>query len=111
MVNTDTMTWRVQAGPGVRYIEPATGDSTTEGAVLASSRFWYKISDGISLTNDTDVLGSKENTAATNDFGINFKVSDNLATRISYRTDYNSDPLPGFKSTDNTLGLSLVVGF
>lgn len=111
VINTDTTTWRVQAGPGVRYIEPATGDSTTEGAVLASSRFWYKISDGVSLTNDTDVLGSKENTAATNDFGINFKVSDNLATRISYRTDYNSDPLPGFKSTDNTLGLSLVVGF
>jgi len=38
-------------------------------------------------------------------------MSDNLSTRVSYRTDYNTDPVAGLKSTDNTLGVSLVLGF
>jgi len=38
-------------------------------------------------------------------------MSNNLSTRVSYRTDYNTDPSAGLKSTDNTLGVSLVLGF
>tara|TARA_R110002020_G_scaffold188846_2_gene387640 strand:- start:889 stop:1131 length:243 start_codon:yes stop_codon:yes gene_type:complete len=34
-----------------------------------------------------------------------------LLTRLSYRTDYNTDPTAGLKSTDTTLGVSLVMGF
>ncbi|MGB3555521.1 MAG: DUF481 domain-containing protein [Jannaschia sp.] len=109
--NTDQFAWRVQAGPGIRYIEDQNGNSETELAGLASSRFYYGLTDTISLTNDTDILGSDDNTAVVNDFGVNFRVNDTLSTRISYRTDYNSDPLPGLKSTDNTIGVSLVVGF
>ncbi len=111
VVNSENVTWRVQAGPGARFITPATGPATTEFAGIASSRLWFKINENVSLTNDTDVLGSDSNTLVTNDFGINVKMSDNLATRVSYRTDYNSDPLPGFVNTDNTIGVSLVVGF
>lgn len=48
---------------------------------------------------------------ATNDFGVNFRVTDARTTRISYRTEFNDDPLPGLSETDNTFGLSLVVGF
>ncbi|WP_146188880.1 DUF481 domain-containing protein, partial [Albidovulum aquaemixtae] len=28
-----------------------------------------------------------------------------------YRTEYDTDPLPGLKSTDNTLNVSLVYSF
>ena len=111
IVNTPDFAWRVQGGPGVRYTELNTGDSETEGAALVSSRFYYGLTDTISLTNDTDVLTSDINTVATNDFGVNYRMTDTLSTRVSYRTDYNSDPLPGLESTDNTLGVSLVVGF
>ncbi|MGC1261535.1 MAG: DUF481 domain-containing protein [Jannaschia helgolandensis] len=31
----------------------------------------------------------------TNDFGVNFRMTDTLSTRVSYRTDYTSNPLPG----------------
>ena len=65
----------------------------------------------MSLTNDTDILSSSADTVVTNDFGVNFRMTDTLSTRVSYRTDYTSNPLPGLKSTDNTVGLSLVVGF
>ena len=60
---------------------------------------------------DTDILGSDANTVVANDAGVNFKLSNNLSTRISYRTEYNSDPVGAAKTTDNTFGVSLVLGF
>lgn len=110
-INTETQTWRVQGGPGARYFKGANGVSDTEAAIIVSSRYFVGLTDTVSFTNDTDVLSSKINTVVSNDAGINFKVSNNLSTRISYRTDYNTDPTGGAKSTDNNLGLSLVMGF
>ena len=111
IVNDERFAWRVQAGPGVRYIEDQAGDDTTDLAGLASSRFFYGLTDVVSLTNDTDVLFSDEDYVLTNDFGVNFRINDSLSTRLNYRTDYESDPLPGFENTDNTIGISMVVGF
>ena len=104
-------TWRVQAGPGVRYLKDKTRHYDTDVGFIASSRYYYAFSDVVSFTMDTDIVGSDANTLVTNDAGINYKVSNNLSTRVSYRTDYNTDPVGGLKSTDNTLGLSLVLGF
>ncbi|MCX7561591.1 DUF481 domain-containing protein [Sulfitobacter sp. F26204] len=111
VLNSENHTWRVQGGPGVRYFEDVTGTSETEVGFIASSRYYYAFSDTVSFTMDTDVLGSDINTIISNDAGVNFKVSDNLSTRVSYRTDYNTDPAAGLKSTDNSLGVSLVLGF
>ena len=111
VVNTPSQTWRVQAGPGARYFKDATGVSDTEVGFIVSSRYFYELTDTVSFTNDTDILGSDANTIVSNDAGVNFKVSNNLSTRISYRTDYNSDPVGGAVSTDNTIGVSLVLGF
>jgi putative salt-induced outer membrane protein len=111
IVNTSDFAWRVQAGPGIRYIEDQEGESDTEWAGIASSRFFYGLTDVVSVTNDTDILTSDADTTVDNDFGINYRLSSTLSTRLSYRTEYNSDPLPDTDSTDNTIGLSLVVGF
>lgn len=111
VVNTPGQTWRVQAGPGARYFKDATGVSDTEVGFIVSSRYFYSLTDTVSFTNDTDILGSDANTIVSNDAGVNFKVSNNLSTRVSYRTDYNTDPVGGAVSTDNTIGLSIVMGF
>lgn len=111
IINNDTTTWRVQAGPGVRYIEDQLGADTTEVAGIASSRVYHEITDAVFLTNDTDVLYSGTGTLATNEFGVNFKVSEALTTRLGYRTEYNSDPLPGLENFDNKLTAALIVGF
>lgn len=109
--NTSQVAWRVQGGPGIRYVEDQNRDSESDVAALLSSRLFYQATDTISLTNDTDILGSDVDYVVSNDFGVNFKVNDTLSTRISYRTEYQSDPLPGLRNSDNTIGLSLVVGF
>lgn len=110
IVNTETFAWRVQGGPGVRYtVDNATGDETTEVSGILSSRLFYRISDVVFLTNDTDALWSDVGgTRLSNDFGISLALSDNLSSRLGYRsewTDLNaSEP-------DNTINASLVLTF
>ena len=111
VLNQEDHTWRIQGGPGVRYFDDVTGEDETELGFIISSRYYYAFTDTVALTIDTDVLGSDINTIVTNDAGVNFKMSDNLSTRLSYRTEYNTDPAAGLKSTDNTIGVSLVLGF
>ena len=111
VINTPETAWRVQAGPGLRYQRLGAAPKTTEGAVMASSRVFHKFTDTVFLTNDTDVLKSKVGVLATNDFGVTFKMSNALSTRVSYRTEYNNRPAPGMKRSDNTLGVSLVYSF
>ncbi|MEQ6247315.1 DUF481 domain-containing protein [Sulfitobacter sp. HNIBRBA3233] len=111
VLNQPNHTWRVQGGPGARYFKDVNGNSDTEVGFIVSSRYYIAMSETVSFTMDTEILGSDVNTVLTNDAGVNFKVSDNLSTRVSYRTDYNTDPVAGLKSTDNTIGVSLVLGF
>lgn len=118
VINNSTTAWRVQAAVGIRYtkavnvIDPVAEtlemESDTGVGYLLSSRFYHQFSDTMYLTNDTDYLTSDSNDTATNELGLNFKMSDAFATRISYKTEYVSDRAV---RTDNTLGVSLVYGF
>ena len=111
VLNEENQTWRVQAGPGVRYIEDQVGNDSTEVAGIVSSRYYFAFNENVFLTNDTDVLFSDEDTLVTNDLGVSFRVTDAISTRVSYRTEWDSNPLAGFDDTDNSLGVSLVYGF
>ncbi|MFN3846390.1 MAG: YdiY family protein [Paracoccaceae bacterium] len=108
IVNTPDMTWRVQAGIGVSYLQDGLKNSNTETGYLAASRFFYKINDNFFVTNDTDVLKSKSALRANNDLGLNVKITDAFSTRVSYLSEY--DESRAIK-TDNKLGVSLVFGF
>lgn len=118
ILNTPDTTWRVQAGVGVRYTQTGAqslgfdengntvGDSSdTSVGYIASSRLYHRFNDMIFITNDTDYLGSKDaNDVISNEFGVNFKMSNQLATRVSYMTEYqeNRDI-----RTNNTLGVAI----
>ncbi|TNB96967.1 DUF481 domain-containing protein [Paracoccus marcusii] len=130
ILNSDQTTWRVQAGVGVRYtktgaqeagfdlVEGPDGDlipvgvsssSDTSVGYIASSRLYHRFNDNIFITNDTDYLGSEDSAdVITNEFGVNFRVSEQLATRVSYTSEYQEDRAI---RTDNTVGLAVVYGF
>lgn len=108
IINTPNVAWRVQAGIGVSYLENGVGSSDTEMGYIASSRLYYRISDTIFATADTDFLKSDSALRIDNDLGVNFKVSDAFVTRISYLTDYNDSRAV---HAENKFGLSLVYGF
>ena len=111
VINTEDLAWRVQAGPGVRYLETEAGDDTTEVAGIASSRFFARTTEMSFVTNDTDVLFSEESTQVYNDLGVNFRLTDLLSTRVYLRTDWTDSPAPGFEEFDNSVGLALVASF
>ncbi|WP_265502365.1 DUF481 domain-containing protein [Paracoccus beibuensis] len=122
VLNTPQTTWRVQAGVGVRYTEtgaqyagvdfdgtPVEDSSNTDVGYIASSRLYHRFNENVFITNDTDYLGSSDSDdVITNEFGVNFQMSDQLATRLSYTTEYqeNRDI-----RTDNSLGVAVVYGF
>lgn len=108
VVNTPDLSWRIQAGIGVSYLEDGVNNSETETGYIASSRFYWRLSDMMFATNDTDVLHSDSATRINNDLGLNFRMSEIFATRVSYLTEYNDarDPM-----TENKLGVSLVYSF
>lgn len=113
VINTEQTTWRVQGGIGVRYTQTGQqyldDDSDTEMGYIASSRVYHRVNDNVFITNDTDYLGSDDaDDVITNEFGVNFKVSDQLATRVSYTTEYQENREI---RTDNSLGVAVVYGF
>lgn len=130
ILNSEQTTWRVQAGVGVRYTKtgaqeagfdrvqqadgtfvnvPVADSSDTSVGYIASSRLYHRFNDNVFITNDTDYLGSKDSDdVITNEFGVNFRVSEQLSTRVSYTTEYQENRKV---RTDNTVGLALVYGF
>lgn len=131
VINTEQTAWRVQAGIGYRYTQTgaqksgfdlvdtdddgdldlvAVDDSSDSGVgYIVSSRLYHRFNDMVFITNDTDYLSSDDSDdVITNQFGVNFQMSDQLATRISYTTEYQENREI---RTDNTLGVSVVYGF
>ncbi|MFV0292941.1 MAG: YdiY family protein [Paracoccus sp. (in: a-proteobacteria)] len=115
IISTPDTAWRVQGGIGIRYtqsVDFSESDnlrSETETGYILSSRFYHRFNDMIFLTNDTDYITSDSaGDEITNELGVNFKMSDQLATRVSYATEYQENRSI---RTDNTLGVSLVYGF
>lgn len=111
--NDATRQWSVQAGPGYRFAElnDLTSGDVDEAAFGVSSDYAHKLTDTLYLTMDTDVIASESDTVVFNDLAVSVAVSKSLALRTSVLTEYHSDPLPGFKDTDNTFGVSLVYSF
>ena len=130
VINTEQTAWRVQAGVGYRYTQTGAqkagfdlvrndaggydrvdvNDSSDSGVgYIVSSRLYHRFNDMVFITNDTDYLSSEDSDdVITNQFGVNFQMSDQLATRVSYTTEYQENrPI----RTDNTLGVSVVYGF
>lgn len=113
VMNSEATTWRVQAGVGVRYTQTGTqyraDDSDTDLGWIVSSRFYHRFNENMFLTNDTDYLTSDAaSDVLYNELGLNFKMTESLATRLSLETEYQSDREI---RTDNTFGVAVVYGF
>lgn len=108
IVNTPDVSWRLQAGIGISYLRDGLDNSVTETGYIASSRFYWRLSDVLFATNDTDFLESDSATRINNELGLNVKMSDQFATRISYLSEYNDTRAV---KTENKLGISLVYSF
>ena len=113
IINEADRQWSVQAGPGYRFakLSDIASADVSEAAFGVGSDYSQKLTDTVYLTNDTDIIKSSSDTVAFNDLAISVSMTDSLALRSSVLTEYHTDPEAGFRSTDNTFGLSLVYSF
>ncbi|MFP7569699.1 YdiY family protein [Marivita sp. S2033] len=110
--NEPNRQWSIQAGPGYRFAEISdVGRDINEEAFGISSDYAQKLTETVYLTNDTDIVTSSRDTVIYNDLALSVAMTNTLALRTSILTEHHTDPEPGFKDTDNTIGLSLVYSF
>lgn len=108
LINTSDLAWRLQAGIGLSYLEDGASNSQSETGYIASSRLYWRMNESFFVTNDTDVLSSDTALRVNNDLGLNFKMSETFATRVSYLTEYNDSRAT---RSENKLGMALVYSF
>lgn len=109
--NTPDVQWSIQAGPAYRYIEESNGDTTEEAALAIGSNYYNRISENLTISNETDVIASDSDTYVLNDAALTSRVSDQLALRTNLVTEYHSDPVGTNDEFDNTFGVSVVYNF
>lgn len=112
-INSDAMKWTVEGGPGYKVDEiraTLTTPAETEESfgARAGSKFEYKFNDAVSLSNNTEVVYSQTSTQISNIIALTANLWGNLSARVSLDVRHDTDPLPGFESTDTATKFSLV---
>ena len=98
-------------GPYAGTIEESNGDTTEEAALAIGSNYYNRISENLTISNETDVIASDSDTYVLNDAALTSRVSDQLALRTNLVTEYHSDPVGTNDEFDNTFGVSVVYNF
>lgn len=117
LVNSENFAWRVQAGPGYSYaVDDENGLESQGGGAVVASRLFYQLTPTASITNDTEYQWSEDVQTLTNDLGLNFKVTDNLVTRLGYVTTrqdvaYDDEALSDYYTLENNFTISAVLSF
>lgn len=121
VVDSDSLDLSLKAGPAYRVTDFVSGAKESSLGALAAVDFDWRIADGLTLTQDANVVaetggaatiiidGSK--TTVNLVTGLDAKLTDRLRTRVSYAVDYDSDPPLGSVSTDTISRFTLVYGF
>lgn len=112
-INGDATKWTLEGGPGYKIDEVratlTTAASTEESVgVRAGSKFEHKFNDAVSLSNNTEVVYSEASTQVSNIVALTANLWGNLSARVSLDVRHDTDPLPGFESTDTATRFSLV---
>lgn len=109
--NTADTQWSIQAGPGYRAANVVGGGEVSEAAASVSSNIFKSLTDTTYVTNDTDVIYSETATTVTNDLALSVALTDTLALRTSYTTNFNDQTDATFSDAENTFGVSVVYNF
>lgn len=121
VINTRSTQLSVNAGPAWRRVDYRDGRTESSLGILAALDFDWQIAERLKLTQDANVVADtgtsarvlidSNSTSMLLTTGLDFGVTNNLTTRLSYTVDYNSSPPRGAVSTDTLTRFTLVYGF
>lgn len=107
----DDMTLKGEFGVGARQTEFVNGTNESEGIVRTGLDYQWKITKTSSFSEVLYVEHGSNNTYTESVTALTAKVNNSLAMKVSYTIKNNSDPQPGFKSTDTRTAVTLVYDF
>lgn len=121
LIDGKKLSLAVKAGPAYRVTDFVTESSETSFAGLAGLDFDWRISDRLSLTQDTSAVAEGGgqataifgggNTSINFVTGLDAKISNHFGARFSYTIDYDSNPPDGAVSTDTLSRVTVVYDF
>ena len=111
----------LKAGPAYRVTDFTDGTSADRLAGLVGLDFDWQMLDRIKLTQDVEALAETggeatlifdgANTTINLVTGLDFRVSNRLRSRLSYKVEYDSNPPAGSEGTDTLTRATLIYGF
>lgn len=111
----------LKAGPAYRVTDFTDGTSADRLAGLVGIDFDWQMLDRLKLTQDVEALAETggeatlifdgANTTINLVTGLDFRVSNRLRSRLSYKVEYDSNPPAGSKGTDTLTRATLIYGF
>ncbi|BDI61695.1 YdiY family protein [Qipengyuania nanhaisediminis] len=111
VIDTDTMTLSVQAGPAWRRTERLDGTSSGNLAGLASADFDWQLAENIAVTQDLSAFVQSGSSTYTSDTGLQASIADNVKVRLSYTVEHDTDPPAGATSTDTLSRITVIYDF
>lgn len=110
--DTETLTWKVEAGPGFRYSPiDDTREIEQEAAFYASNEVDWVIREGVTFEQDLNVTWTEPTTTYQSVTALNTKLNDSLSTGLSFEYRYETDPPEGRENFDAIARASLIYGF
>ncbi len=111
----------LKAGPAYRVTDFTDGTSADRLAELVGLDFDWQMLDRLKLTQDVEALAETggeatlifdgANTTINLVTGLDFRVSNRLRSRLSYKVEYDSNPPAGSEGTDTLTRATLIYGF
>ncbi len=103
-------TWRVQAGPAVRFVEPVNDDMRTEAAGEFSSDFDWHLSETLLFSADSQILLTGQS-RFEQVLAVQTRLGELWALQLAHRYRNEFDPEPGFDDEDTRTDISVVREF
>ncbi|WP_298442472.1 DUF481 domain-containing protein [uncultured Ferrimonas sp.] len=117
IIQQDTMTLKAEIGPGYTYkkvdedVSP-NADDESDAMMRVFGEFWWQFSDNAEfkqvLRSDVAFDGA---TITKSETSVAANLIGELAMKLSYNVDHNSDPVAGTDSTDTILAATLLYKF
>lgn len=124
LLKSDRSELSFEVGPGYKQYRPATAlieiddvqvpfkqDTQSELVARSLINYKYRLTSNTALDDTLLIEAGSKNKYYQNDIGLSVNMTRKLAIKLGYQVRYNSDTLPGIKSTDTLTTTNVVYNF